>query len=78
MLFPRLSEIEPDGLPEVTAELLTVMAWAFALFLVGVTVIEETEFATLTVYEVVFDANVEVKVPADVVREESVASVESA
>jgi len=78
VLFPRLSEIEPDALPEVTAELLTVMEWAFALFLVGVTVIEETEFATLTVYEVVFDANVEVKVPADVVRDESVASVESA
>ena len=81
VLAPTASASDPDGEPDVTDayEPVSTLAWIVALawLAVGVTVIELVAFKTDAVYEVVPLANVGSSVPLEIVKEESVASVES-
>jgi hypothetical protein len=75
VLSPTFKLIEPDAESDDTVTVLTVIV-ACDSVLVGVTVIEDVPFVTLTVYDVVAESNEGDSVPLEVVNADNVASTD--
>ena len=76
VLAPPDKLIDPDAVPDVTLVPFTVMV-AFALLAVGVTVTEFTPADSETVYDAIDELKLGLRVPADKLNPDSVASPNS-